>query len=83
MNHVIPIVDDMNLPIASAKELGHILTIPIFDFVSYQLLSPSYRFCVSKLSFMSIPKNLQEVVSDPKWTVVIQEEMKTLHKNNT
>jgi len=32
---------------------------------------------------MSIPKNLQEVLSDLKWKEVIQEAMKALLKNNT
>jgi hypothetical protein len=56
---------------------------PIPNFIFYKHLSPSYHSFVSKLSVMSIPKNLQEVLSDLKWKEVIQEAMKALLKNNT
>jgi hypothetical protein len=32
---------------------------------------------------VSIPRNLQEALSDPKWRETMQKEMKALHKNNT
>jgi len=53
----------------------------ISNFVFYQHLSLSYRSFVSKLSFVSIPRNLQEALSDPKWRTEMQEEIKALHKN--
>jgi hypothetical protein len=73
----------MNLPIAQRKGVRSCTHHPISDFVSYQHLSPSYHSFVSKLSSVSIPKNLQEALSDPKWREAMQEEMKALHKNNT
>jgi hypothetical protein len=66
MNYVIPVVDHMSLPIAQRKGVWSCTHHPISDFVSYQHLSPSYRSFVSKLSFVSIPRNLQEALSDPK-----------------
>jgi hypothetical protein len=43
-----------------------------------------YPHCsfVYKLSSMLIPKNLQKALSYPKWKEAMQEEMKTLHRNN-
>jgi hypothetical protein len=83
MNSVIPVVDDMSLPIAQRKGVRSCTHHPVSDFVSYQHLSPSYRSFVSKLSSVSIPRNLQEALSDPKWRTAMQEEMKALHKNKT
>jgi len=79
----IPIVDDMNLLIAQRKGVRSCTQYSISKFVSYQHLSPSYRSFVSKLSSVSIPQNLQEAISDPKWREATQEEMRALHKNNT
>jgi hypothetical protein len=73
----------MNMPIAQRKGVRSCTQHPISNFVSYQHLSPSYRSFVSKLSSVSIPQNLQEAISDPKWREAMQEEMRALHKNNT
>jgi hypothetical protein len=73
----------MNIPIAQHKGVKSCTQHPISNFVSYQHLSPLYRSFVSKLSFVSIPQNLQEVISDSKWREVMQEETRALHKNNT
>jgi hypothetical protein len=83
MNFVIPVVNDMSLPIAQRKGVRSCTHHPISDFVSYQHLLPSYRSFVSKLSSVSIPRNLQEALNDPKWRIAMQEEMKALHKNKT
>jgi hypothetical protein len=66
MNFVIPVVNDMSLPIAQRKGVRSCTHHPISDFVSYQHLLPSYRSFVSKLSSVSIPRNLQEALNDPK-----------------
>jgi hypothetical protein len=79
----IPIVDDMNLPIAQRKGVRSCIQHPISNFVSYQHLSSSYRSFVSKLFSMSILLNLQEAISDPKWRQAMQEEMRASYKNNT
>jgi hypothetical protein len=38
---------------------------------------------VSNLSSVSVPRNLQEALRDPKWSTAMQEEMKAFHKNKT
>ena len=38
---------------------------------------------MSELLFVSIPKNIQKTLSDPKWRKAMQKVMKALHKNNT
>jgi hypothetical protein len=81
---VTPVVNDMNLPIAQRKGVRSCTHHPVSDFVSYQHLSSPYRSFVSKLSSVSVPRNLQEALSDPpKWRTAMQEEMKALHKNET
>jgi hypothetical protein len=83
MNSVIPVVNDTNLPIAQRKGVRSCTHHPISDFVSYQHLSSPYRSFVSKLSYVSVPRNLQEALSDPKWRTAMHEEMEALHKNKT
>ena len=46
-------------------------------------LSPSYRVFLSSLDFVSIPRNVTEALSKPKWKTTMQEEMKALIKNQT
>jgi hypothetical protein len=83
MNSVIPIVNDTSLPIAQCKGVGSCTHHPVSDFVSYQHLSSPYRSFISKLSSVSVPRNLQEALSDPKWRTAMHEEMEALHKNKT
>jgi hypothetical protein len=83
MNDVIPVFDDMSLPIAQCKGVRSCTHHLIFYFVSYQHLSSSYCFFVSKLPYVSIPRNLHEALSDQKWRKAMQEGMKALHKNKT
>jgi hypothetical protein len=81
MNYVISVVNDTSLPIAQRKGVRSCTHHLISDFVSYQHLSSPYWSFVSKLSSMSVPRNVQEELSDPKWRILMEEEMKALHKN--
>jgi hypothetical protein len=83
MSSSIPIVDDMNPPISQQKGVRSCTHLPIFDCVSYQHLSPSYRSFVSKLLYVFVPTNLHEALSNSKWKEAMQEEMKAHHKNST
>jgi len=83
MNSVILVVNDTSLPIAQRKGVKSCTHHLVFDIVSYQHHSSSYRSFVSKLSFVSVPRKLQQILSDPKWRTAMQEEMKALHKNQT
>lgn len=76
-NSVIPVVDDISLPIAQRKGASSCTHYPISDFVSYQHLSQSYCSFVSNLTSMSIPRNLREALKDPKWRIAMQEELFT------
>jgi hypothetical protein len=81
MNSVVPVVNDTSLPIAQRKGVRSCTHHPVCNFVSYQHLSSPYRSFVSKLSSVSVPRNLQEALSDPKWRTAMHEEMEALHKN--
>ncbi|XP_031265751.1 uncharacterized protein LOC116124177 [Pistacia vera] len=50
-------------------------------YVSNHRLSESNMSFVNQLSTVSIPNSVQEALSDPKWKVVMNEEMKSLQKN--
>ena len=74
----------MDLPIALRK--GNRSTRnphPIYNCLSYHRLSPSYCTVVSSLSSISVPKNVSEALSDPRWTQAMVEEMTALHANGT
>jgi len=66
MNSVIFVVNDTNLSIVPRKGVRSCTHHLVSNFVSYQHLSSPYRSFVSKLSFVSVPRNLQEALSDPK-----------------
>jgi hypothetical protein len=83
MNSIIPVVNDTSQPIAQRKGVRSCTHHPVSDFVSYQHLSSPYRSFVSKLSYVSVPRNLQEALSDPKWRTTMHEDMEALHKNKT
>jgi len=73
----------IQIPIAQRKGVRSCTHHSVSDFVSYQHLSSPYRFFVSKLSSVSVPRNLQEALIDPKWRTAMHEEMEALHKNKT
>jgi len=83
MNFVIPVVNDSSLPTAQRKGVRSCTHHPVSDIVSYQHLSSPYRSFVSKLSSVSVPRNLQEAFNDPKWRTTMHEEMEAFHKNTT
>jgi hypothetical protein len=56
MNYEIPVVNDTSLPIAQCKRVRSCTHHPVSDFVSYQHLSSTYRYFVSKFSFVSVPR---------------------------
>jgi hypothetical protein len=66
MNYVILVVNDTSLPIAQRKGVRACTHHPVSDFASYEHLSSSYRSFVSKLSSMSVSRNLQKALSDSK-----------------
>uniref|UniRef100_A0A2N9G528 F-box domain-containing protein n=1 Tax=Fagus sylvatica TaxID=28930 RepID=A0A2N9G528_FAGSY len=79
-------VDDSNMPIAlrkSTRTCPSIYRYPISNYVSSHRLSPSCKAFANQLSSVSIPKNLQEALNNPRWKAAMVEEMEALQKNST
>ncbi|XP_042946560.1 uncharacterized protein LOC122279793 isoform X3 [Carya illinoinensis] len=73
-----------SLPIALRKGSRSCVTQhPISQFVSYHALSPSFSCFTSQVSKLSIPKTLQDALSDPGWRTAMESEMDALHHNRT
>lgn len=76
-------VDDSNLPIAIRKGVRTYTQHLISKFVSYDSLSSSYCAFVLSLSFVSIPHNWKEALTNPNWKEAMAKEMRALNKNGT
>ena len=77
-------VDDSNMPIVlrkSTRACPSIYRYPISNYVSSHRLSPSCKAFANQLSFVSVPKNLQDALNNPRWKAAMVEEM--LQKNST
>jgi len=57
---------------------------PLYAFsINYDCLSLSYFSVVSSLDSVSIPKTIDEAMTDPGWCQAMVEEMAALHSNDT
>jgi len=56
---------------------------PVYNFLSYHQLSPSYFDFVSALSSVSIPKTIHEALSHQGWKQAMIDEMVALESNHT
>ncbi|KAH9656598.1 retrovirus-related pol polyprotein from transposon RE1 [Citrus sinensis] len=56
---------------------------PMSHFVSNHRLSESNQSFVNQLSVVSIPNSVQEALKDSKWKVAMNDEMRSLQKNQT
>ena len=56
---------------------------PMSHYVSNHRLSESNKSFVNQLSTVSIPNSVQEALADPRWKAAMNEEMKSLQKNET
>ncbi|KAL5555898.1 hypothetical protein UlMin_038134 [Ulmus minor] len=52
-------------------------------YVSNHHLSESNKLFVNQLSIVSIPNSVQEALADKRWKAAMDEEMKSLQKNET
>lgn len=77
-------IDDPNKSITQRKKLGVALN-SIYNFLSYDFLSPSYRAFAFFTFFVSIPQDWKETIKDFKWKGAMIKKMKalTLAKNET
>ena len=53
------------------------------NYVSNHHLSESNKSFVNQLSTIAIPNNVQEALADSRWKATMNEEMKSLQKNET
>ena len=56
---------------------------PIYNFLSYHRLSSPYSAFVSAISYVSLPKNTNEALSNPGWQQAMVDEMVALHSTST
>ncbi|KAH9678582.1 retrovirus-related pol polyprotein from transposon RE1 [Citrus sinensis] len=56
---------------------------PMSHFVSNHRLSESNQSFMNQLSAVSIPNSVQEALKDPKWKAAMNDEMRSLQKNQT
>ena len=56
---------------------------PIYNFLSYHRLSPSYSSFVFSLSSHSVPSNIHEALSHPGWRQAMIDEMQALEHSGT
>ena len=54
---------------------------PISKFVSYHRLSNSFKAFTSNMSFVEIPKSIQDTLVVPKRRETVMEEMRVLEMN--
>ncbi|CAA6660020.1 unnamed protein product [Spirodela intermedia] len=73
-----------SLPITLPKPVRECTKTPLYlaaNFLSYHILSSPYQSFLASLDTTSIPKNLSEALSYPKWKQAMDEEMRALAKN--
>ena len=56
---------------------------PIYNFMTYHCLFSPYSVFASTLSFVSLPKTLDEALSHPGWKQAMVEKMDALHSTST
>ncbi|RVW12248.1 Retrovirus-related Pol polyprotein from transposon TNT 1-94 [Vitis vinifera] len=64
-------------------ELSTKVKYPMSNYVSNYRLSESNKSFVNQLSTVAIPNSVQEALPDPRWKAAMNEEMKSLQKNET
>ncbi|RVW46152.1 Retrovirus-related Pol polyprotein from transposon RE1 [Vitis vinifera] len=64
-------------------ELSTKVKYPMSNYVSNHRLSESNKSFVNQLSTIAISNSVQEALADPRWKAAMNEEMKSLQKNET
>ncbi|RVW73201.1 Retrovirus-related Pol polyprotein from transposon RE1 [Vitis vinifera] len=64
-------------------ELSTKVKYPMSNYVFNHRLSESNKSFVNQLSIVAIPNSVQEALADPRWKAAMNEEMKSLQKNET
>ncbi|OWM65682.1 hypothetical protein CDL15_Pgr017179 [Punica granatum] len=75
---------ELDLPIAHRKGTRSTANpYPLYNFLSYSRLSPSYTAFLSSLDSVSIPRSVKEALSHPGWREAMIDEMSALDTNGT
>ena len=74
---------DWVVSITLGKGVRSCVKYPISNHLIYAKLSPQFRGFVAKIDSIEVPKNIQSSMSDPKWRVVVMEEMNVVVGNKT
>ena len=69
------IANDLDCPIALRKGRRSCTSHPIYNFVSYKGLSPSFQTFVANLNKVQVPNSIQEAISILEWKTAVWEEM--------
>ena len=64
-------------------ELSTKVKYPMSNYVSNHRFSESNKSFVNQLSTVAIPNSVQKALADPRWKAAMNEEMKSLQKNET
>ncbi|RVW82938.1 Retrovirus-related Pol polyprotein from transposon RE2 [Vitis vinifera] len=64
-------------------ELSTKVKYPMSNYVSNHHLFESNKSFVNQLSTLTLPNSVQEALADPRWKAAMNEEMKSLQKNET
>ncbi|KAA0054971.1 Cysteine-rich RLK (receptor-like protein kinase) 8 [Cucumis melo var. makuwa] len=73
----------LDIPIALRKGTRFCIKHPIYNYVSYDSLSPQFRAFTANLDSTIISKNIYTALESPKWKNAVMEEMKAPEKNRT
>ncbi|KAA0057625.1 Cysteine-rich RLK (RECEPTOR-like protein kinase) 8 [Cucumis melo var. makuwa] len=73
----------LDIPIALRKGTRSCTKHPIYNYVSYDNISPQFRVFTASLDSTIILKNIYTALECPEWKNVVMEEMKALEKNRT
>ena len=74
---------DLDVLIAIRKGVQKCTKHLIYNFVSYEGLSPEYKAFTTNVSSAEISQNIHVALEKPEWRIVIGEEIKALKKNGT
>ncbi|PON37602.1 hypothetical protein PanWU01x14_318830 [Parasponia andersonii] len=80
---LMPMMNDLDLPIALRKGVRSCTQHPISRYVYYDHLSPLARAFISNISDVEIPRNVEEALKILEWKKAVLEEISALEKNGT
>lgn len=81
--HTDPSVNDLDHPTAVRKGIRSCTNYPIYNFVSYEGLSPRFRTFVAKFNELQIPNTVHEALKVPEWRAAVWGEIQAPEKNGS